>query len=39
VSRTQYIYAIAIPLGALLMVRTLPSREEAAIGDAVALIG
>ena len=31
VSRTQYVYAIAIPLLALLIVRTLPSRENTSI--------
>ena len=29
VSRTQYIYAIAVPLLAFLIVRTLPSKEKA----------
>ncbi|QOY88917.1 glycoside hydrolase family 2 [Paludibaculum fermentans] len=33
VSRTQYVYAIAVPLTALLIVRTLPSKENALIGD------
>src|SRR5215468_4671461 len=33
VSRTQYVYAIAIPLLAFLIVRTLPSKENASIGD------
>jgi hypothetical protein len=36
VSRTQYIYAIAVPLLAFLIVRTLPSKENASIGDAEA---
>jgi len=31
VSRTQYVYAIAIPLLAFLIVRTLPSKENASI--------
>ena len=31
VSRTQYVYAIAIPLLAFLMVGTLPSKENASI--------
>jgi len=39
VSRTQYIYAIIIPLLAFLIVRTLPSKENASIGDAVMLRG
>ena len=34
VSRTQYVYAIAIPLLAFLIVRTLRSKENASIGDA-----
>jgi len=34
VSRTQYIYAIAIPLLALLIVRTLATKQNASIGDA-----
>ncbi|HSS21684.1 MAG TPA: hypothetical protein VLL54_16545 [Pyrinomonadaceae bacterium] len=34
VSRTQYIYALAVPLLAFLIVRTLPLQENAAIGDA-----
>jgi hypothetical protein len=33
VSRTQYVYAIAIPLVALLMARMLPSKETALAGD------
>jgi hypothetical protein len=33
VSRTQYIYAIAVPLLALLIVLTLPSKENASAGD------
>jgi len=37
VSRTQYVYAIAIPLLAFLIVRTLPSKENASIGDAAML--
>ena len=37
VSRTQYVYAIVIPLLAFLIVRTLPSKENAAIGDAAML--
>ncbi|HEU4386375.1 MAG TPA: glycoside hydrolase family 2, partial [Blastocatellia bacterium] len=37
VSRTQYVYAIAIPLLASLIVRTLPSKENASIGDAAIL--
>jgi len=36
VSRTQYVYAIAVPLVAFLIVRTLPSKEDASIGDAEA---
>jgi hypothetical protein len=32
VSRTQYIYAIAVPLLAFLIVRTLPAKETASIG-------
>jgi len=39
VSRTQYIYAIAIPLLAFLIVRTLPSKENASTGDAAMLRG
>jgi hypothetical protein len=31
VSRTQYVYAIAVPLLAILIVRTLPSNEDAPI--------
>src|SRR6185369_9584776 len=31
VSRTQYIYAIAIPLLAFLIVRTLPTKDNASI--------
>ena len=34
VSRTQYVYAISIPLLAVLIVRTLPSKENKSIGDA-----
>src|SRR5512147_1077862 len=34
VSRTQYVYAIVIPLVALLIVQTLPSKENATISDA-----
>jgi len=34
-SRTQYVYAIAVPLLAFLIVRTLPSKENASIGDAL----
>src|SRR5262245_55273065 len=37
VSRTQYIYAIAVPLLALLIVRTLPSRENPSTDDAAML--
>ena len=37
VSRTQYVYAIAIPLLAVLIVRTLPSKKSASIGDAAIL--
>src|SRR6476660_7578185 len=37
VSRTQYIYAIAVPLLAFLIVRTLPSKENASIVDAAIL--
>jgi hypothetical protein len=37
VSRTQYVYAIAIPLLAFLIVRTLPSKKNASIGDAAIL--
>jgi hypothetical protein len=37
VSRTQYVYAIAVPLLAFLMVRTLPGKENALIGDAAGL--
>src|SRR5262245_18210323 len=33
VSRTQYVYAIAVPLLAFLIVRTLLSKESASIGD------
>ncbi|MDN5780664.1 MAG: glycoside hydrolase family 2 [Luteimonas sp.] len=33
VSRTQYVYAIAIPLLAVLIVRTLSSRKDATTGD------
>jgi len=39
VSRTQYIYAIAVPLMAFLLVLTLPSKENASIGDAAMLRG
>ena len=39
VSRTQYLYAIAIPLLAFLIVRTLPSKESASIGDAAMFRG
>jgi hypothetical protein len=38
VSRTQYVYAIAVPLLAFLIVRTLPSKENASIGDAAMLL-
>jgi hypothetical protein len=38
VSRTQYVYAIAIPLLAFLIVRTLPSKKNASIGDAAILL-
>jgi len=34
VSRTQYIYAIVIPLLAFLIVRTLPSTKNPSISDA-----
>jgi hypothetical protein len=34
VSRTQYVYAIAIPLTAVLLVRTLLLKENASIDDA-----
>jgi len=34
VSRTQYVYAIAIPLLAFLIVRTFAFKENASIGDA-----
>jgi hypothetical protein len=34
VSRTQYVYAITVPLLAFLIVRTLPSNENASIADA-----
>jgi hypothetical protein len=37
VSRTQYVYAIAVPLLAFLIVRTLPSKENASIGDTAML--
>ncbi len=37
VSRTQYVYAIAIPLVAFLIVRTLASNENASIGDSAML--
>lgn len=37
VSRTQYLYAILVPLLAFLIVRTLPSQENAQTGDAAAL--
>jgi len=37
VSRTQYVYAIAIPLLAFLIVRTLPSKKNASISDAATL--
>jgi hypothetical protein len=37
VSRTQYIYAIAIPLLAFLIVRTLDSREDATTSDVAML--
>jgi len=37
VSRTQYVYAIAVPLLAFLIVRTLPSRENVSTGDAAML--
>jgi len=37
VSRTQYVYAIAIPLLAFLIVRTLLSKKNAAISDAAML--
>jgi hypothetical protein len=33
VSRTQYIYAIAIPLLAILVVRTLTFKEHATTSD------
>ncbi len=33
VARTQYIYAIAIPLLAVLIVRTLPSKRDAMMSD------
>jgi hypothetical protein len=39
VSRTQYVYAIAIPLLAFLIVRTLPSKKNASIGAAWGLTG
>jgi hypothetical protein len=39
VSRTQYVYAIAIPLVAFLIVRTLTSKENASIGEAAMLRG
>src|SRR5262245_26713503 len=39
VSRTQYVYAIAVPLLAFLIARTLPSKENASIGDAAMLRG
>jgi hypothetical protein len=39
VSRTQYVYAIAVQLLAFLIVRTLPSKENAPIGDAAMLRG
>jgi hypothetical protein len=39
VSRTQYLYAIANPLQAFLIVRTLPSKENASIGDAAMFRG
>jgi len=39
VSRTQYVYAIAVPLLAFLIVRTLPSKESASIGDTPMLPG
>lgn len=37
VSRTQYVYAIAIPLLAFLIVRTLPSKKNVSVGDAAIL--
>ena len=37
VSRTQYVYAIAIPVMAFLIVRTLHSKENAPISDAAIL--
>lgn len=37
VSRTQYLYAILVPLLAFLIVRTLPSQENAQTGDAAML--
>jgi hypothetical protein len=37
VSRTQYVYAIAVPLLAFLIVRTLPSKWNASRGDAAVL--
>src|SRR5262245_25719511 len=39
VSRTQYVYAIAVPLLAFLIVQTLPSKKNASIGDAEMLRG
>jgi hypothetical protein len=39
VSRTQYVYAIVIPLLSFLIVRTLPSRENVSTGDAAMLRG
>jgi hypothetical protein len=39
VSRTQYVYAIAVPLLAFLIVRTLPSRENVSTTDAAMLRG
>jgi len=39
VSRTQYIYAIAVPLIAVLIARTLPSSENVSIPDAAVLGG
>ncbi len=39
VSRTQYVYAIAVPLLAFLIVRTLPTEENALVGDAGMLRG
>ena len=39
VSRTQYVYAIAVPLLAFLIVLTFPPKENASVGDAAIVRG